>query len=258
MNIHRLEWKSINELKSLVNQIYEALSIGSGACVVKNVPLDNDNASYLSIANSFVGELVRDLRMPARAMEADSVIYRVEEDPLNTDEYAHSATNAHFPLHTDCAHFLYPPQVMTLLCCQPSSNHGDGQTILTSVDDVLKMLPEQDIADLSIMQFPWWRGAENQMKAPILTKATDGHWRIRFNETTLRREMDERDFENTPALQSFIQALKKIEENPHNSITLASGDLLIVHNQRVLHGRTAFASKSARLLKRIRIRVGSL
>ncbi|CAF0876885.1 unnamed protein product [Rotaria sordida] len=225
---------------------------------VKNVPIDDDNASYLSIAKAFGGEFHRDLRMPSRAMEADSVIYRVEEDPLNTNEYAYSATNAHFPLHTDCAHFLYPAQVMMLLCCQPSINDGDGKSILTNVDDVLKMLTEQQISDLATSQFPWWQGANQQVRAPILTKTAEGHWWIRFNQATLRREMGEDEFAKASALQSLIHVLNKIEVNPSHSISLASGDLLIVHNQRVLHGRTAFTSKSSRLLKRIRVRVPDL
>ncbi|CAF3417048.1 unnamed protein product [Rotaria sp. Silwood1] len=258
MYIHWLQWRGLNELKKLVNQIHEALSLGGGICVVKNVPINDDNESYLSIAKSFGGELLRDLRMPSRSMEADSVIYRVEEDPLNTNEYAYSATNAHFPLHTDCAHFRYPAQVMMLLCCQPSMNDSGGKTILTDVDDVLKMLTEQQIRDLATNQFLWWQGENQQVQAPILTKTDDGRWRIRFNQATLRQEMGEDEFSKVSTLQSLIHILNEIEVDPSNSISLTSGDLLIVHNQRVLHGRTAFTSKSSRLLKRIRLRVANL
>ncbi|CAF2408880.1 unnamed protein product [Rotaria sp. Silwood2] len=258
MYIHWLQWRGTNELKILVNEIREIFSLGSVICIVKNVPINDDNVSYLSIAKSFGGELLRDLRMPSRALEADSVIYRVEEDPLNTDEYALSATNAHFPLHTDCAHFLYPAQVMMLLCCQPSMNNDDGKTILIDVDDILTMLTKEQISDLATNQFPWWQGANQQVRAPILTKTDEGRWQIRFNQTTLKREMGDDEFVKASALQSLIRVLKNIEVNPNNSITLASGDLLIVHNQHVLHGRTAFASQSSRLLKRIRIRVPDL
>ncbi|CAF3292569.1 unnamed protein product [Rotaria socialis] len=258
MHIHWLQWGGISELKNLFNQIHENLLHGSGICVVKNVPIDDDNVSYLSIAKSFSGELLRDSRMPSRSLEADTVIYRVEEDPLNTDAYAHSATNAHFPLHTDCAHFLYPAEVVMLLCVQPSTNDGDGKTILTDVDDILTMLTEQQISELAISRFTWWQGTNKQVRVPILTKSDDGRWRIRFNQATLMREMNASDFAKSSVLQSLIEVLEKIELNPSNSISLTANDLLIVHNQRVLHGRTAFTSNTSRLLKRIRVKVNDL
>lgn len=259
MYIHWLQWKGINELKNLINQIYEILAFGSGICVVKNVPLDDDNVTYLLIAKAFGGELLRDLRMPVRSLEANSVIYRVEEDPLNTDEYAYSATNAHFSLHTDCAHFLYPAQIMMLLCCRPSMNEGDGKTILTDVEDVLTMLTEQQVSDLLTKQFIWWQQeGSKQVRTPILSKTNSGQWRIRFNQATLMREMDDNEFSKASELQALIDVLQKIEANSNNLISLSTGDLLILHNQRVLHGRTAFASNSSRLLKRIRMRVPNL
>ncbi|CAM4791111.1 unnamed protein product [Rotaria magnacalcarata] len=258
MHILWLQWRGISELKNLFNQIHENLLHGSGICVVKNVPIDDDNVSYLSIAKSFGGELLRDSRMPSRSLEADTVIYRVEEDPLNTDPYAHSATNAHFPLHTDCAHFLYPAEVVMLLCVQPSTNDDDGKTILTDVDDILTMLTEQQISELASSRFTWWQGTNKQVQVPILNKSDDGRWRIRFNQATLMREMNASDFAKSPVLQSLIEVLEKIELNPSNSISLTTNDLLIVHNQRVLHGRTAFTSNTSRLLKRIRVKVNDL
>ncbi|CAF0832732.1 unnamed protein product [Adineta ricciae] len=66
-------------------------------CIASNVSInDNHHLAFLSIANAFGDLLVRDTRMPCRARKADCLIYRVEEDTLNTDEHAHSATNQHF------------------------------------------------------------------------------------------------------------------------------------------------------------------
>lgn len=258
MHINRLKWNGLGDgLQNLVAQIRQALNIRNGGiCVVTGVPIDDNNTAFLSIANALGGEILRDTRMPSRAMEADCTIYRVEEDPLNTDEYAHSATNQHFPLHTDCAHFLHPPQMMMLLCCQPSRT--GGKTILAHIDDILDKLSDEDKADLNRIQFPWRQGAHN-VHVPILTKAKeDGKWLIRFNQATLIREMDKDEFTNTSALKSLINVLTSFETDPNNILTLSSGDLLIVHNQRVLHGRTAFSSGSPRLLKRLRMRVSDL
>jgi hypothetical protein len=143
-----------------------------------------------------------------------------------------------------------------LLCCQPSKT--GGKTILAHVDDILEKLSDEDKTNLSRIQFPWWHGPRN-VRAPIFTKAkNDGQWLIRFNQATLVREMNKDEFTNTSALQSLINLLTSFEEDPNNILTLSSGDLLIVHNQRVLHGRTAFSSGSPRLLKRLRIRVSDL
>jgi hypothetical protein len=258
IHISRLKWNGLgDELQKLVTQIRQVLTTRTGGiCIVTGMPIDDNNVAFLSIANTLGGELLRDKRMPPRAMEADGTIYRVQEDPFNTDEHAYSATNQHFPLHTDCAHFLHPPQVMMLLCCQPSRT--GGKTILTHVDDLLEKLNEKDKADLSRIQFLWWQGPRN-VRAPILTKIKDdGEWLVRFNQATLIKEMGKDEFTNTPALQSLISTLVSFETDPNNILTLSAGDLLIVHNQRVLHGRTAFSSGSPRLLKRLRIRVPDL
>jgi alpha-ketoglutarate-dependent taurine dioxygenase len=258
IHISRLKWNGLgDELQKLVTQIRQALTARTGGiCVVTAVPLDDNNAAFLSIANALGGELLRDTRMPSHAMEADCAIYRVEEDPLNTDEYAHSATNQHFPFHTDCAHFLHPPQVMMLLCCQPSRT--GGKTTLAHVDDILEKLNDEDKADLSRIQFPWWQGSRN-VHAPILTKVKeDGQWLIRFNQATLRKEMDKDKFTNISALKSLINVLDSFETDPKNILSLSAGDLLIVHNQRVLHGRTKFSTGSPRLLKRLRMRIPDL
>jgi alpha-ketoglutarate-dependent taurine dioxygenase len=258
IHISRLKWNGLgDELQNLVIQIRRALNIRSGGiCIVTDVPINDNNTAFLSISKALGGEILHDTRMPSRAMEADNTIYRVEEDPLNTDEYAHSATNQHFPFHTDCAHFLHPPQVMMLLCCQPSKT--GGKTILAHVDDVLEKLNDEDIAELSRIQFPWWKGAQS-VRVPILTNANeDGKWLIRFNQATLIREMNKDEFTNTSALKSLIDVLAPFETDPNNIVTLSSGDLLIVHNQRVLHGRTAFSSGSPRLLKRLRMHVSDL
>jgi alpha-ketoglutarate-dependent taurine dioxygenase len=158
IHIRRLKWNGLgNELQNLVIQIRQSLNNRTnGICVVTSVPIDDKNLSVLSIANAFGGEILHDTRMPSHAMEADGTIYRVEEDSLKTDEYAHSATNQHFPFHTDCAHFLQPSQVMMLLCCQPSKT--SGKTILTHVGDSLEKLSDEDKTDLSRIQFPWWHG----------------------------------------------------------------------------------------------------
>lgn len=253
-----MKWNGfLDGLKNLATQIHQALDnpIG-GICVVTDVPIDDNNSAFLSIANALGGEILRDTRMPSHAMEANSTIYRVEEDPLNTDPYAYSATNQHFPLHTDCAHFLHPPQVMMLLCCQPSKT--GGKTILVHVNDILEKLTNEDRADLSRIEFPWWTETKN-VCVPILTKSKENDkWLIRFNEATLKREMNKDTFENTSALKSLINILTSFETDPNNTITLSPGDLLIVHNQRVLHGRTVFSSGSPRLLKRLRMRVSDL
>ncbi|UJR11007.1 hypothetical protein I4U23_015191 [Adineta vaga] len=261
MHINYLKWDGFKSgLQELINQIRQCMKMNNGGiCIIKDVPINDDNVALLSIANAFNGTLLRDTRMPARAMEANCVIYRVEEDLLNTDEYAYSATNQHFPLHTDCAHFLYPPQLMMLLCCRPSSlNPEHGKTILTHVNDIVEKLTDEDRTNLTQLQFPWWQ-SRSIVRAPILSQDQQtNRWFVRFNQATLEREMNNDEFRNTSALQSFIKLLQSIETDPNNTITLTTGDLLIVHNQRILHGRTAFPSGSSRLLKRIRIRVPDL
>lgn len=255
-----LKWLGLGpSLPELITQIRHYLQLSAhGICVIRDVPVDDDNVALLSLAHAFGGTPLRDTRMPSRAMEADCVIYRVEEDPLNTDVHAHSATSEHFPLHTDCAHFLHPPEVMMLLCCRPSTTSEHGKTILVHVDEIVDKLAEGDRRELARVQLPWWQG-KSIVRAPILAQQHDGNrWLMRFNQATLEREMGREAFARASSLQALIRLLQGVEADPAHTITLEAGDLLIVHNQRVLHGRTAFRSGSARLLKRIRVRVPDL
>lgn len=257
MHIARLKWDGFGkELQDLIKEMRDILIRDTGGiCVVSNVPIDDNNKAFLAIADTLGGEILRDTRMPARAMEAECTIYRVGEDPLNTDAYGHSASNEHFPFHTDCAHFLHPPEVMMLLCCQPSKT--GGKTILTHINDILEKLNAQDKVDLCQISLPWWQGARN-VSAPIFTNSKEGgKWLIRFNQDTLTREMGKDEMAKISALQSLLDVLNSLERDPQNVVTLSSGDLLIVHNQRVLHGRTEFSSGSPRLLKRLRMRLSN-
>ena len=218
----------------------------SGVLVLGGFPTDDDNAALLHLAHA-LGTPVPDTRMPGHAMEGN-LVYRVEFNPENQDEHAYSATAGHFPLHTDGAHWKRPPQLVLLLCCRASSSGGD--TTLAHVEDVLGRLEPGHIQQLVNVPVGF-----DDVDAPVLQQDP---WRIRWNHATLQRRHQRGLWRPHRATLDACQALEVVlaalAERP--ALRLAPGELLVLDNTRVLHGRTTFGDTGNRLLKRVRVRQG--
>ncbi len=218
----------------------------SGALVLGGFPTDDTNAALLHLAHA-LGSPVPDTRMPGHAMEGN-LVYRVEFNPENQDEHAYSATAGDFPLHTDGAHWKKPPHLVLLLCCRASAHGGD--TTLAHVDDVLAQLEARHIQQLVNVPVGF-----DDVDAPVLQQDP---WRIRWNHATLQRRHQRGLWRPHRATLDACQALDVVLGGlaARPALHLAPGELLVVDNTRVLHGRTTFVAASNRLLKRVRVRQG--
>ena len=145
-------------------------------------------------------------------------------------------SNEAFPLHSDLAYVFNPPRYLFTLCLQPDRN-GGGLTILSDCTQAWQALSLEHKRQLEEPQFQF-RNPPNTPpggtgRLPVFLVADD--WSM----FRYRRDSMTYDSHAADAIASFSDALDECAF----SVPLCSGDLLIVDNHRILHGRTAFLLK---------------
>jgi hypothetical protein len=167
-------------------------------------------------------------------------------------------------LHTDSQYRAKPERYVALLVVRPAEDEG-GETTLLSGNQLIERLTGtaegRDACDvLRTAQFPFAvpisfladpdKGVSEFIQAPILANEP----LIRYRTDTLAR-----GFELAPSLATdeALRATTRLSEAIANhpatiQFRLETGDVLLVDNHRVLHGRTDFTDPK-RLLLRLRI-----
>ncbi|MBL8665418.1 MAG: TauD/TfdA family dioxygenase [Candidatus Odyssella sp.] len=144
-------------------------------------------------------------------------------------------------MHTDESFFATPSRYVLLHCWRPDPA-GGGLNTVADLADVLARLTDAERADCVRLRYSW-RGVES----PIVGAPPDGGpLRVRFN--VREAQCLERD---TAAGDALAQRFAHAAEEAAVGLALGPGDCLVLDNWRVLHGRTAFAPDSPRLLKRV-------
>jgi alpha-ketoglutarate-dependent taurine dioxygenase len=148
-------------------------------------------------------------------------------------------TADHFPLHTDVSYVPNPPRFMLLHCVHPDPG-GGGSSQLADCGVAFALLDESDHKTLSTSAFRFRYPPNCTLGEsdpfPICDQAL---WRFKY--TSMRIP----EFASG-AVERFHQALTKISV----SLLLSRGDLLIVDNHRIAHGRSAFRTPQRGLPER--------
>jgi alpha-ketoglutarate-dependent taurine dioxygenase len=215
-----------------------------GWLLVTEVPCWVGNTALLDLAATLGpikrhGPYLGDL---AREGEAVSRIRALPEPiPDASGKIMQSTMATDHHMHTDESFFATPSRYVLLHCWRPDPA-GGGLNLVADVADVLARLADGERADCARMRYGW-RGVE----APIVVAAPGGAPpRVRFN---MREALC---LEPDPAAgDALLQRFAHAAEAAAIELPLAQGDCLVLDNWRVLHGRTAFAPDSPRLLKRV-------
>lgn len=232
-------WLDYQAGPELSAQIREVLDQGRGACVVQNMPCSAENQALEQLALS-LGQPLHEAHNLNGGM-----VCEVRPQPDDTHP-AYANTPYFFPCHTDCSDFEHPPNTVLLLCEQPARQ--GGESLLAHLDD---FLPELGFADLLELQRPAF--LFRRAFWPILSKQGE-QVQIRYNrmmfEIFQRLQNIELDEDQLQALDHLDQAIAAHQV----TFALKQGDCLIIDNQRLVHGRTAFETDhSPRLYKRARL-----
>jgi alpha-ketoglutarate-dependent taurine dioxygenase len=215
-----------------------------GWLLIRGMPCWIGNAALLDLAAS-VGRIKRhgpNLGDPTREGEAVGIIRSFAQpiaDRSGTTMLSTMATDHH--LHTDESFYATPSRYVLLHCWRPDPA-GDGISLIATAEDALARLTAEERRNCARFRYSW-RGVESPILAAMPGNAPP---RLRFN-------IREADCLEKPraAGDALAQRFARAADEAALELPLAEGDCLVLDNWRVLHGRTAFAPDSPRLLKRV-------
>ncbi|MBE1537046.1 TauD/TfdA family dioxygenase [Actinomadura algeriensis] len=154
-----------------------------------------------------------------------------------------SQTPGAAPLHTDAAYRARPEPGMCLFAVRPARD--GGRTLLLDAAAALAGLPDRTLRRLGRADWSW-RTPEPFPPEPPFRAAVAARAGLRWRADLLVF----RDAGQRAAARRFARHLARV---PAVELALRPGDVLVVDNRRLLHGRTAFTDP-ARLLLRVRLR----
>lgn len=171
---------------------------------------------------------------------------RVANIRVSVDPYTIGFTDQALPLHTDCSGYSWPPNVMVFHCLQNEvtggqSHYVDGEKVL----EWLKRHSPRSLEILTTFDVEYRLYAENAdtlTKAPPIILNEDGSLKlIRYANWTVQ-PLKSVPFDKVLDYYQAHRVLSSAINDPANLLEYRcqEGDLLLINNHRVLHGRGAF------------------
>ncbi len=219
--------------------------------IVSGVPVDSDDALL---------ELVASLGTPTALGNGSGVIHDVTPRPGAGDSDL-SSTAARFPLHTDST-FLLDPHAFVALACLSSSGDGGGESRVVRVDELRARISSRGGRDaleaLSESAFPFLvrePGAPPAVRKLAIFEPRPDGWTVRYRSDAVAMALRETGTQLSSRHRLALLALEDAlaDESQHDAFMLRPGDVLLLDNRRVLHGRTAIADGAARVLRRLKV-----
>ena len=148
--------------------------------------------------------------------------------------------------HTDNPYRLAPPEIQVLHCLS-AAGHG-GQSLLVDGLAVIAALKARAPSDYHLLcntpvRFAWSDGETFlEATAPVFAVNADGRLeRLRYNPRSMQQVCTDEETVRA-AWRGAWDRLGALFEAPAFAVTfdMAAGDMVLMDNRRVLHGRTAF------------------
>ena len=219
-----------------------------GAAIIRGLPNDDNDRSLIELCRALGDAAVGDRVIPGARLSSRFVSSVTPKEDAMVDKDGLkilSSTSDDFHLHTDCSYLATPPELLLMHCVQRPTSGGDST--LLSVDDLALDLDASLLSALQKNRFPFRFG-----EAPILSER--GRLKIRFNRDQILlgiRKKKQVESHLVPLLDTLRRIISDSGKIKH--VRLHPTDCIVIDNERVLHGRTAFPRGAKRLLKRLRI-----
>ena len=216
-----------------------------GYAVIKGVPLEENNETFLKLArsigntiahNSYVKEIVREITP--------------RDGPMPLENYP----------HTDSPHWPEPNDAIVLQC-KEEDQHRDVFSRIVLIDDVLEQIHDAP-GYLNILRekkipfilHPDFGNAGVQFQ-PILTQ-DKYHDHVRFcrvdTVNCVKNNLASMDSDELYSLEEFEHLVDNIGRK--TQFAFHKGDVLIFDNKRTLHSKTETSPDTVRTLKKIKLR----
>lgn len=210
-----------------------------GFCIIDCKPMQNMVEDFLLLTEIFGGTTYHN-RADERGIVSVSLIE-------GFSEYLGTSNKPH-PLHTDGPFEKTPPKAMALQCEIPDP--VGGFSLLVSCRAIYRYLLRQDYKGLQMLFNPsvFSVQRDNQFERGPIFEIKNDYIQMRF------RTNDGKANICIPLEAEYIfNLIKEFVENPQNQLSfkLKEGQILVVDNTSILHGRTEFSSNSPRKLNRL-------
>ena len=171
---------------------------------------------------------------------------RVANIKVSIDPYTLGFTNNALPLHTDCSGYSWPPNVMVFHCIQNNVSGGASQYVDGA--KVVAELRKSNPAALKIMteytvEFRLWSmNADTLFQSPPVILDKQGNLAIMRYANWTVQPLQTVPFDIVPRWYDAWRALAERINAPENRVSYRCepGEILLINNHRVLHGRDAF------------------
>ncbi len=188
---------------------------------------------------------------PDARLSTARIMINPEAFAKEADGTRYSQTDQALALHTDSSFQPVPHELVMFQMASPDPD--GGETILAPVRDIAAALSDAARARLRRPTVPFG----DDRHAVIAGAAADPVMRY------YRRQIDEdaaRHGALDPADEAAMDELDAVlaDPAPQHRFRLGEGELLLLNNTRVLHGRTAMSPTSRRLMYRVRGWAGCL
>jgi alpha-ketoglutarate-dependent taurine dioxygenase len=208
-----------------------------GTLLIHGVPRDDDNRSLRGLG-ARLGQ--PSLRAIDRRLDEGAGVQRVQAlGGLVHDRSGkplQSAGHGEFALHTDESFLEHPADFVLLHCWQAAPTGGttrvaDSRAIPARVDRV-----------------EWIAWTQLRLPYPCGERCSvDAAGAVRFNPDECAAAL------LSSRQQDWLARFAETARRLAIEVPLVAGDVLLLDNRRMLHGRSAFAAACGRLLKRLRI-----
>ncbi len=164
----------------------------------------------------------------------------------------YSRTHLRLPPHTDSSYMTVPHEIVAFHCIE--ADQSGGETIMVPIDDILKNLDKNVLACLREPVYPFGQSCHG-----IICGDEDNPL-IRYYNAQVQRSLKTDMAPLSEEHQAALKALDQLLDQNHllQKFHLKPGQIIFMHNHKVLHGRTALSPETNRLLYRLRMHVASL
>ena len=223
----------------------------TGALLIWDMP--TDSGSLLALGGSLGTVLANPATDIGRAnSEAGGIhLVRAFEVPLR-DQFGNvvvSTSGEAFPLHTDQFFRRNPADLVVMLCCKRDVQ--EALTLLSDVRRVTESMSPEEVSGLTkaFVRVPFGHTS-------ILHPGPCGHYQVAYNRYEIDKYCRTLAHEYSPTERELMASFESWADLHSYQMSLGVGDCLVIDNKRLLHGRTAVAPGSQRLIKRLRVSIG--
>ena len=233
----------------VVGPIRERLARRPRCALVSGLRFDEDNRLFVALNREF-GDLVARPYQKPRA-QLVHYIQPATDIAANVGKGFESER-----LHTDAADWHEPVRWLSMVCVRPDRNGGGVSRFLeleALVEEAAERMDGALLASLETCPVPWQ--VAPYLGGGVVWDPVLGNGRLRWRRYTVDAAVRENDLQLDAPLVEALDAFGEVVESAASEVhfLMQENELLLMDNQRALHGRTPLAA-GAEALDRLMIR----